>query len=74
MNLVIAFIFVFSGCIIYIYLLGKNKKKKSITSIQKCSNILFCSSNRNSYKSARNVFKILKNAQIEINFLGGNHE
>lgn len=42
--------------------------------IYKRSNILYCASNKNSYTKARDVFKTLREAGIEINFLGGSNE
>ncbi len=72
MELIISFIIAFLGCVIYISISGE--KKKSATSTPKSSKVLYCSSNRNSYADARDVFKTLKDAGIRINFLGGNHE
>lgn len=73
MYLIIGIIITFlvSGSVLYI--LNKNDVQQNKT-IYKRSNFLCCASNKNSYSKARDVFKTLKEAGIEPNFLGGQHE
>lgn len=58
--------------IILMQLIKKEKEKDKW--IPKRSDVLYYSSNRNSYSKARDVFQTLKDAEITPNFLGGKHE
>lgn len=73
MDLIIGFVVIVFICMVILYWLNKKDSKKKKTMCM-ASSVLYDSCNRNSYTEARKVFKVLKNAELNPNFLGGHHE
>ena len=66
-------IFIVAFLVIFAFLFYENHKDKG-SDISKRSRCLYMASNRNTYTKAREVFKILKDAEVEPQFLGGYNE